>query len=80
MIPAGRNLKLNFRAPRAGEIRVGVVGKEGMSVEDCDPLHGDSMGTIVTWRGYPNANIAEGEAVVLHFSLRCAEVFSVEWV
>lgn len=80
MIPVGRNLKLNFRTPRAGEIRVGVVGVDGRSADECDPVHGDSSGTIITWNGNPDIVSPESKPITLHFKLRCAEIFAFEWV
>lgn len=75
---AGRSLRLNFRTPRAGEIRVGVVGVEGRSVDDCDPLHGDSLSRTVSWNGQADLGAPEEQPVSLHFKLRCAELFAFE--
>lgn len=76
--PRGRRLRLNFRSARAGEIRIGVFGVEGRSVEDCDPLYGNSMGQEVSWRGQTDLGAPEGEQICLHVKLRCAELFACE--
>lgn len=80
LTPAGRQIRLNFRTPQAGEVRVGLVGVEGRNLEDCDPMHGDCPGRIVTWKGRSDIGTADGEPVSLRFRLRCAELFSIEWV
>lgn len=78
--PEGRQLKLNFRTPQAGEVKVGIIGVEGRSVADCDPMHGDCPGRIVTWKGNSDIGSADGQPVTLQFKLRCAELFALEWV
>jgi hypothetical protein len=80
LTPTGRQLKLNFRTPQAGEVRVGIADVEGRSLEDCDPMHGDCPGRIVTWKGQSDIGTADGQPVTLRFKLRCAELFAVEWV
>ncbi|MSS69987.1 MAG: hypothetical protein EXS64_00710 [Candidatus Latescibacteria bacterium] len=80
LLPTGRGLRLNFRTPRGGEMRVGLEGVAGRSVDDCDPMHGDDPARKVTWRGQADIGAAEGQEVVLHFQMRCADLFGVEWV
>jgi hypothetical protein len=79
LVPAGRELKLNLRTPRAGRVRVGIVGCPGRSVAECTPLNGDSLSRTVSWNGQTNLGVAAGEPVILHFELRCAELFGFEW-
>ncbi|OGG43754.1 MAG: hypothetical protein A3F84_13315 [Candidatus Handelsmanbacteria bacterium RIFCSPLOWO2_12_FULL_64_10] len=79
LVPSGRSLRLNFRTPRGGEVRVGLEGVAGRSADDCDPMHGDQPAQTISWRGQTDIGMAEGQAVVLHFKMRCAEVFGVEW-
>ena len=78
--PAGGELRVNCRTPMAGEVRVGVVGVEGRSVEDCEPIVGDHTAAVARWRGCAEVGALEGELVTLHFRLRTAELYSVEWV
>lgn len=80
IVPAGREMRLNFRTPRGGEVRVGIDGVEGHSVDDCDPMHGDCTDRVVTWNGISDIGVADGRPVTLHFKLRSAELFAVEWV
>jgi len=79
MVPPGREIRLNCRTPLAGEIRVGVEGMEGRSVDDCDPIFGDSLSAPVHWRGQSDIGCPEGQPVTLHFKMRAAELFAFEW-
>ena len=75
--PAGKEIRLNFRTRRSGEIRIGLQDVEGRSIKDCDPLQGDSQDQTVTWRGRSDP-VTQGP-VILHVWMRCAELFSLEW-
>lgn len=77
--PAGRELRLNLRTRRAGEVRVGLVGIPGRSLEDCDPICGNALSTPVHWGGEIDIGAKEGKSVALHFKLRAAELFGFEW-
>ena len=74
----GREVRINFRTLRGGEVRVGIVDVEGRSASDCDPLHGDSPSTTVSWNGNPGVGVPGDGPIRLHFKLRCADVFAVE--
>lgn len=89
----GRQLKLNFRTPVSGQIRVEVVGitswvrkrKEeqviaGRTFADCDPLFGDQLSHTVTWRGQPDLGHAHDQPVYFRFNLRYAKLYSFEIV
>lgn len=79
VVLAARGIRLNFRAPTAGEIRVGIEGVAGRSADNCDPLAGDETERVVTWGGDCNPLTGvEGEPVALHIRMRCAKLFSVD--
>ena len=80
MVPAGREIRLNCRTPLAGEVRVGVEGIEGRSVDECDPIAGDSFCAPVHWNGQSETRAPEDQPVSLHFRMRSAELFTLEWV
>lgn len=75
----GRELHLNCKVPRAGEIRVGLHRVKGRSVEDCDPITGDHLDHTVTWKGDPRLTIEPGQEAVLRFRMRSADLFGFEW-
>jgi len=75
----GQQLRLNVKVHRAGEIRAGLVGIEGRSVIDCDPITGDHLEHTVTWKGDSHLRIDLDAGVTLRFRMRSAELFGFEW-
>ena len=51
----------------------------GRSITDCDPIFGDHLARTVSWKGDPQLALAEGEMVRLHFRMRSADLFSLQW-
>lgn len=86
LTPAGRELRLNARVRRGGEVRVGLIGAatgmpvSGRTIEDCDPICGDRPAHPVHWQGRTDIGAGAGEEVILRFKLRAAELFGFEWV
>jgi hypothetical protein len=78
--PAGRELRLNVRTRRGGEVRVGLVGVTGRTVDECDPIVGDSLARVVHWKEQSDIGTNVGERITLHVKLRAAEVFGFEWI
>ncbi len=52
----------------------------GRSPDDCDPISGDSPAHPVHWKGLSDSGLAENQPCVLHFKLRAAELFGIEWI
>lgn len=80
----GRNVHVNFRTRPSGYVQVEAIGPDGKvlsgrSFEDCDPLTGDELDRVVTWRGKSDLGHPEEAAVALRFRLRSADLFSVEF-
>ena len=76
----GHELRINARTRRAGGIWVGLVGREGRSVADCDAITGDNFAHPVHWKGQADVGVESGASVALRFKLRYAELFGFEWV
>jgi hypothetical protein len=78
----GSTVRLNFSTKTAGYALVEAVGADGRVLAgrgfaDCDPLSGDELDHVVTWRGEADLGHEEGAAVRLRFRLRAARLFSV---
>lgn len=58
-----------------GEVRVGVLGDERLSVERCTPIHGDHVDAQCRWRGADLKHL-RGKRVQLVFALRSARMYS----
>ncbi len=76
----GREVVLNFRTRFAGSIQVAAHGKACYrTFEDCDPISGDALEHVVSWKGQTDIGHDEGEAVQLQFRLHNADLFSVSF-
>ena len=78
----GRKLRLNVQTEVAGEILVEVVGDNtdalgkplpDRSFSDGDPITGDHLDHIVTWKGEDDLGYESGHPVVLRFLLKAAK-------
>lgn len=80
----GRELRLNLATSAAGTVRVGVEdlnGKPlpGYTIEDCDPLFGDGIEELVTWKGQSDVQSLAGRAIRLRIKLTDAELFAFQF-
>lgn len=75
----GAELRINARVRPGGQIRVGIHGAAERSTADCDPIVGDHPAHLATWRGDARLRVALGVPVRLHFQLRAAELFGIQW-
>jgi len=83
VVPAGTRVFLNASVKPAGWIKVGVRAEyapiAGRSADDCDPITAaDGLEIPVTWKGQAEMNNA-GKWVILHFRLRHANLFGIEF-
>lgn len=84
VIPPGNRLKLNASVLPTGYIKVGVsyLGGDflpGRKCEDMDRIVGDNVDFPVNWRG--EADIShKKEPIVLHFQLKQAKLFGLEFL
>jgi hypothetical protein len=81
---SGARLALNYATSAAGQVRVALCNAEGVpfpgySLSDCDPLVGDEIERIVSWRGRSDVSAFEGRTVRLRFELEDADIFSLQF-
>jgi hypothetical protein len=55
-----------------------AVEAGGRSIDDCDPLLGNEMKKLVTWKGEETMSVKPGDSFTLHIQLRAAKLFSFE--
>jgi hypothetical protein len=80
----GDELRVNARTSQVGEIRFGVLTRgrqepEGRSLEDCDPVKGDSFDHIVSWGGDTSIGHEQGSPVAFQVRMTSAELFSMSF-
>ena len=79
-----RRLRLNFRTPPAGSIRVQLLDGKGREIpgrgfDDCDWLCGDELDREVTWKGEGDLALSENGVLTVCFRMRCAQLFSARF-
>ena len=57
-----------------------AIPVEGRGAEDCVCISGDHTAAVVRWRTGTDIGVQPGQSVMLHVSLRAAELFAFEWV
>jgi hypothetical protein len=81
----GNVLHLNYVAAAGGSVRVEIqdsAGKplSGFSLDDCEPLTGDSIQQPVRWKSGMNVGEHTGQTVRLKFAIRNADIYSLEFM
>jgi hypothetical protein len=82
VILAGRQLRLNFCTSAAGSVRVEIQGEggkriPGFGLADMQPLFGDELDRVVSWRGGGDLAALIGRPVRFRFALKDADVFAM---
>ncbi len=80
----GRTMKLNHRTVKSGHIRVEIATGDqealpGRSFADCDPIRGDELDRVVTWKGQSDLAYPEGAIIIVRFEMRQSDLFSVKF-
>lgn len=75
-------LRLNYATSAVGSAQVEIQSEdgkpaEGFSLADMEPLFGDELDALVTWKGRSDLSSLAGRRVRLRFALRDADVFSI---
>lgn len=78
-----RQLHLNFSTSAAGSIRVELqtdIGEPipGFSLNDCDPIIGDCLDCIATWKGKSDLQPFAQQPVRLRFEMKDADLYSMQ--
>lgn len=80
----GKELSLNAATSAAGIIHVEIRDADGtpipgFTLDDCDPIYGDSLDRRVSWKGSKSVESLAGRPVVLRFVMREADVYSLKF-
>jgi len=85
VIFTGGKLALNFNASALGQVLIemrNAAGQpiEGFSFNDCDPLGGNDVAKVVTWRqGKADVSALSGKPVRVAFKLRTAKLYAFQF-
>lgn len=81
----GKHLSLNFASSAAGGLQVELQDADGkalpcFSLEDAEPLFGDSVDRIVRWKKGPDVSAHAGKPIRLRFLLKDADLYSLRFI
>lgn len=81
---AGRELVLNFATSAAGSVRVELQDAAGQPIpgytlKEAAELIGDDIGRVVTWHGAVDLSSLAGKPLRLHFVMKDADVYSLQF-
>ena len=84
VVPSGERLLINAVTKRAGQILIEAANLDGTPIpgrefENAIPIVGDQYKTPVVWKGHDNLGIDPGQAVVLHFRMDQASLYSLDF-
>jgi hypothetical protein len=84
IIFSGRHLELNFATSAVGEVRVELRDMDdkplpGYSLDDCQPLFGDTVARTVSWKDGRDLSALAGRPLRLRFVLKDADLFSMRF-
>jgi len=79
---SGTKLEINYSTAGAGQIRIELQDADGKPVpgfmlEDCDPIKGDAIAGIVTWKENSDVSQLGGKVIRMRFVMNEADVYSL---
>jgi hypothetical protein len=82
---AGEQLEINYATSAAGQVRVELQDLQGnplpgFALEECEPIWGDHLARIVTWKGGKQVAAHAGAPIRLRFELSDADLFSMRFI
>jgi len=81
---SGSELEINYSTSAAGEIRIELLDEHGLAIagythDDCDPIIGDEISKMVSWRGKKNLGHLTSTPIRLKIYLKDANLFSFKF-
>lgn len=84
LVFSGRRLALNTDASGGGSVRVEILPESGLAIEefsagDCDPINGNFIRKVVSWRGKSDLGALAGKTVRLRFVMNDTKLYSFKF-
>jgi hypothetical protein len=81
---SGDHLTLNTDTSAGGHVRVELQSESaqplaGLSADECDPINGNFIEKVVSWRGNPSVQAWAGKPVRVRFVMRDAKLYSFKF-
>ena len=81
LLSRGRKLRLNVQTQVAGnQPKAPVKPLQGRSFSDCDPITGDHLDHVVTWKREEELGHESGQPVTLRIRMKAAKLFALELI
>jgi hypothetical protein len=82
--PVQTQLKLNVSTSAFGSVRCELIDADGnpipgYSLDDCDPIFGDSIDRVVTWDGESDLESLAGTPLRIRFALQDADLYAMKF-
>jgi hypothetical protein len=80
----GEHLEINYRTSAAGEIYVEIQDENGnvlpgFSLQDCQPIIGNELARIVSWKNNPSLAALQDRPIRLRFRLKDAHLYAIKF-
>ena len=76
LLCAGRPLRVTADIRAGGELRAEILGEEGCSAADCEPLRVNATDAIIRWKNGRSLADFKGKIVRLKFTLRATTLYA----
>lgn len=80
----GTRLLINYRTSAPGSIRCEILEPDGkpipaFAMAECDPIIGDEIERVVSWKGRTDVDSLAGKPVRLRFEMKAADLYSLKF-
>jgi hypothetical protein len=81
----GSRLELNVATSASGQVRVELLNADGSVVDgfgmdDSDPIVGNSIAHVATWRGSADVGRLAGQRIRIRFQLQDADLYALQFI
>jgi len=77
LLAAGEPLRVTADIPGGGELRAEIVGAEGCSAEECEPLRANATEAVIRWKSGKSLADFKGKTVRIRFTLHAATLYAL---
>jgi len=80
----GKELEINYSTSAAGEMRVEIQDADGTAIpgfsrDDCEPIYGDHIARVVTWKNGSDVSSLAGTPIRIQFEMSDADLFALKF-
>ena len=81
---SGKELEINYSTSAAGKILVSLEDASGSAIpgftrDDCEPIYGDHITRVVTWKKGSDVSVLAGKPIRLRVEMSDADLYSLRF-